>query len=108
MVCKLNQIIDFIRSYRLLDDLDDETITAIFHSFPHCCAWDKGLGFSELDAERIDTAVDKLMEILDDAYDHTYTVPQIREIATAFSAVFDAAGAPKKPVPFVIVMLARI
>jgi hypothetical protein len=108
MVCKLNQIIDFVREYKLLDDLDDEGITAIFHSFPHCCSWDKGLGFSELDAERIDIAVDKLMEVLDDNYDHEYTAPQVKEIATAFLGVFDAAGAPKKPVPFIIVMLARI
>jgi len=46
--------------------------------------------------------------VLDANYEHAYSAPQIKEIATAFLAVFDAAGAPKKPVPFVIVILARI
>ena len=108
MVCKLNQIIDFIREYKLLDDIDDDAITESFHMFPHCCSWDKGLGFSEVDDERIDLVVDKVMEILDDSFEHEYTAPQIREISIAFLGVFDAAGAPKKPVPFVIVMLTRI
>jgi len=79
-----------------------------FEIFPHCCSWDKGLGFAQLDTERLDVAVDKIMEILDDSFDHEYTAPQMKEIATAFCGVFEAAGAPKKPVPFVIVMLTRI
>lgn len=108
MVCKLNQIIDFVRTYKLLEDLDDEAITETFHSFPHCCSWDKGLGFAELDDERLDLAVDKIMEVLDENYDHEYTAPQIKAIATSFMGVFDTAGAPKSPVPFVIVILARI
>lgn len=108
MVCKLNQIIDFVREYKLLDDLDDATITETFHIFPHCCSWDKGLGFAEIDTDRLDLAVDKIMEILDESFEHGYTAPQIKEIATSFMGIFDAAGAPKKPVPFVIVMLARI
>ncbi len=108
MVCKLNQIINFVREYKLLDDLDDETITETFNSFPHCCSWDKELGFTEIDNDRIDIAVDKIMEVLDDSFDHAYTAPQIKAIATTFMGIFDAAGAPKSPVPFVIVMLARI
>ena len=108
MVCKLNQIIDFVRQYRLLDDCDDAMIKETFETFPHCCSWDKGLGFAELDIDRLDVAVDKIMEVLDDSFDHEYTAPQIKEMATAFLGLFDAAGAPKKPVPFVIVMLARL
>lgn len=108
MICKLNQITDFVREYKLLDDLDDEAIKETFEIFPHCCSWDKGLGFSELDEDRLDIVVDKVMEILDDSFDHEYTIPQMKELVTAFYKVFDAAGTPKKPVPFVIVMLARI
>jgi len=108
MVCKLSQIIDFVREYKLLDDLDDAAIKEVFDSFPHCCSWDKGLGFAEVDGERLDVAVDKIMEILDASFDHEYTAPQVKEIAAAFCGVFDAAGAPRKPVPFVIVVLARI
>jgi len=108
MVCKLNQIIEFTREYKLLDDLSDEAIKETFESFPHCCSWDKGLGFAEIDKERLDIAVEKIIEVLDANYEHAYSAPQIKEIATAFLAVFDAAGAPKKPVPFVIVILARI
>ncbi len=108
MVCKLNQIIEFTRTYKLLDDLSDEAIKETFESFPHCCSWDKGLGFAEIDGERLDVAVDKIMEVLDASFEHQYTAPQIKEIASAFCGVFDAAGAPKKPVPFVIVILARI
>ncbi|MDD3595497.1 MAG: hypothetical protein AB7U44_01550 [Sulfuricurvum sp.] len=108
MLCKLNQVIDFVRQYKLLDDLDDAALTETFNIFPHCCSWDKGLGFAELDDSRLDLAVDKIMEVLDESYDHNYTAPQIKEIATSFMKVFEAAGAPKSPVPFVIVMLARI
>jgi hypothetical protein len=108
MVCKLKQIVDFVREYKLLDDLDDDAITETFHTFPHCCSWDKELGFAELDNDRLDLAVDKIMEVLDESFDHAYTAPQIKAIATTFLGIFDAAGAPKSPVPFVIVMLARI
>jgi len=108
MVCKLNPIIEFIRKYKLLEDIDDDTITKTFHIFPHCCSWDKGLGFSEIDNERIDLAVDKIMEILNESFEHEYTEVQIKEIAIAFMEIFIAAGAPVKPVPFVIVILARI
>ncbi|MFY9141694.1 hypothetical protein [Sulfuricurvum sp.] len=108
MVCKLNQIIDFVREYKLLEDLDDEAITETFHTFPHCCSWDKGLGFAELDESRLDIAVDKIMEVLDESFEHEYTAPQIKAIATSFMGIFEAAAAPKSPVPFVIVMLARI
>lgn len=108
MVCKLQQVIDFTREYKLLEDLDDDTITETFNLFPHCCSWDKGLGFAEIDIDRLDLAVDKIMEVLDESYDHEYTAAQIKEIATSFLGIFEAAGAPKKPVPFVIVILARI
>lgn len=108
MVCKLKQIIDFVREYKLLEDLDDETITKTFHTFPHCCSWDKELGFAELDNDRLDIAVDKIMDVLNESYEHEYTAPQIKAIATSFLGIFDAACAPKSPVPFVIVMLARI
>jgi hypothetical protein len=108
MVCKLKQIVDFVREYKLLDDLDDDAITETFHTFPHCCSWDKGLGFAELDESRLDLAVDKIMEVLDESFEHEYTAPQIKAIATSFMGIFEAAGAPKNPVPFVIVMLARI
>lgn len=108
MVCKLNQIIDFVREYKLLEDLDDDKITETFNIFPHCCSWDKELGFAEIDSELIGIAVDKIMEVLDESFEHEYTAPQITEIAASFLGIFDAAGAPKKPVPFVIVMLARI
>jgi len=108
MVCKLNPIIEFVRQYKLLEDLDDEAITEIFHSFPHCCSWDKGLGIAEIDSERIDLAVEKILEVLNDSYEHQYTEDNIRKIAISFLDVFSAAGAPVKPVPFVIVILARI
>jgi hypothetical protein len=108
MVCKLDQIIDFVREYKLLDDLNDEAIKETFDIFPHCCSWDKGLGFAQIDDDRLYVIVDKIMEILDDAFDHEYTEPQMKELVSAFCEVFDTAGAPKTPVPFVIVMLARI
>lgn len=108
MVCKLSQIIDFVREYKLLDDFNDKEIKETFEIFPHCCSWDKELGFAEIDDDRLDVVVDKIMEILDDSFDHEYTAPQMKELVAAFCGVFDAAGAPKKPVPFVIVMLARI
>lgn len=108
MVCKLHEIVNFVREYNLLNDLSDEEIKETFETFPHCCSWDKGLGFAEVDDDRLDVIVDKVMEVLDDSFDHEYTAPQMKELATAFCGVFDTAGAPKKPVPFVIVMLARI
>ena len=46
--------------------------------------------------------------IIDLAFDHEYTRDQIHKIATTFCEVFNAAKAPKKPVPFVIVLLSRL
>ena len=78
------KVIDFVREYKLLEDLDDEMITETFNIFPHCCSWDKELGFAEIDSERIGIAVDKIMEVLDESFEHEYTAPQITEIAASF------------------------
>ena len=108
MVCKLHEIIAFVREYKLLDDLDDTAIEEVFHSFPHCCSWDKEIHMSQADCNELGVIIDKIMEVLNENYDHEYTENKIEEIAKGFCRVFEVAGAPKSPVPFVIVVLARI
>ncbi len=108
MVCKYHEVLDFVRQYHLLDDLDDDAIKEYFDSFPHACKFDKEIHGIELDENDLDAVVDKTLEILDAAFEHEYTPPQVKEIATAFWGVFEAAGAPKRPVPFIIVLLTRL
>ena len=108
MVCKYHEVLDFVREYKLLDDLSDEDIKQYFDSFHHACKFDKEIHGIELDCDALEAVVDKTLEILDDSFEHEYTAPQIKEIATAFCGVFDAAGAPKRPVPFIIVLLTRL
>lgn len=108
MVCKFPQLLEFVREYKLLDDFEDNDIQAVFESFPHCCSWDKGLGFAEVDADRLYIAIEKVLEVLNDSYEHEYSEAQLLELGSAFIKVFEMANAPVKPVPFVIVMLSRI
>jgi len=109
MVCKYHEVLEFVREYKLLDDLDDAEVKSYFDSFHHACKFDKEIHGIELDCENnMDAVVEKTLEILDDSFDHEYTAPQIQQFATAFCGVFDAAGAPKRPVPFIIVMLTRL
>jgi hypothetical protein len=111
MVCKFHEVLDFVRQYNLLNDLDDETIKENFDIFPHACSFDKNLHAYEVHCDNpnvFETVVDKTIEILDSAFDHEYTKPAVREIATTFCGVFEAAGAPKRPVPFIIVLLSRL
>lgn len=108
MVCKLHEIINFVREYHLLDDLSDEEVKENFNLFSHPCSWDKQIGISLVDCDELDIVVDKILEILDGAFDHEYTKDHIQKIATTFCDVFTAAKAPKKPVAFVIVLLARL
>ena len=61
-----------------------------------------------VDCDELDLVVDKTLEVLDLAFDHEYTRDQIHKIAGTFCDVFTAAKAPKKPVPFVIVLLSRL
>jgi len=108
MVCKLHEVVNFVREYNLLNDLSDEEVKENFDLFSHPCSWDKQIGVSMVDCDELDIIVDKTLEVLDLAFDHEYTKDQIHKIATTFCDVFQAANAPKKPVPFVIVLLARL
>lgn len=111
MVCKFHEVLSFLREYKLLEDLTDDEIKEYFESFPHCCSFDKSIRAYEVspdDPNVFETVLDKIMEILDETYDHEYTKDMLREIATTFSGVFTAAGAPKRPIPFIIVLLTRL
>lgn len=111
MVCKFHEVLAFVREHNLLNDLDDDTIKESFDIFPHACSFDKNLHASLVhcdDPNVFETILDKTMEILDASFEHEYTKPALREIATSFCGVFEAAGAPKKPIPFIVVMLARL
>jgi len=111
MVCKLHEIVKFVREYNLLNDLSDEEIQENFELFHHACSWDKEIRTYQVDCNDpniFETVLDKIMEILDASFDHEYTKDMMRQIAMTFCETFDAAGAPKRPVPFVIVLLARI
>lgn len=108
MVCKLHEVVNFVREYNLLNDLTDEEVKENFDLFPHACSWDKQIGISMVDCDELDLVVDKVLEILDLAFEHEYTRDQIHKIATTFCEVFNAAKAPKKPVPFVVVLLSRL
>ena len=108
MVCKLHEVINFVREYNLLNDLSDEEIKENFDLFPHACSWDKQIGISMVDCDALDVVVDKTLEVLDLHFEHGYTRDQIHQVAMTFCDVFDAAKAPKKPVPYVILLLARL
>ncbi|MDM5271784.1 hypothetical protein PGH07_06315 [Sulfurovum sp. zt1-1] len=111
MVCKLHEVINFIREYNLLNDLTDEDIEQNFNIFHHACSFDKNVAAYEVrcdDPNVFETVLDKTMEILDESFDHEYTKDMMRNMATAFCEVFDMAGAPKRPVPFIIVLLSRV
>ncbi|MBU1643163.1 hypothetical protein KKE54_07350 [bacterium] len=111
MVCKYHEVLNFVREYNLLNDLDDEVIKENFDIFHHACSFDKNIAAFEVhcdDATVFETVLDKIMEILDEAYEHEYTKDMMRKIATTFCDVFAAAGAPKRPVPFIIVLLSRL
>lgn len=108
MICKAHEIINFVREYNLLNDMSDEEIKENFDLFPHACSWDKQIGISQVDCDELGIIVDKTLEILDLAFEHEYTQEQLFKIAATFCEVFQAANAPKKPVPFVIVLLCRL
>jgi len=108
MVCKKHEVRNFVREYHLLDDLNDETLDETFDLFPHACSWDKQLGISMVDCEQLDLIVDKTLEVLNLYFDHTYTFDQVHQVAATFCDVFTAANAPKKPVVFVVLLLARL
>jgi hypothetical protein len=108
MVCKYHEVLDFVRQYNLLNDLDDEAIKESFDLFPHACSWDKAIRTSQVDCDELDVVIDKTLEILDAAFEHEYTRAQLKEIVATFCEVFDAAGAPKRPVAFVVVLLCRL
>lgn len=111
MVCKYHEVLAFVREHNLLNDLEDETVRENFEIFPHACSFDKGLHANEVDCDDpnvFETILDKIIEILDDTFDHEYTKDALREIALTFCQVFKDAGAPKKPVPFIVVILSRL
>lgn len=111
MVCKFHEVLDFVRKYNLLNDLDDDTVKENFEIFPHACSFDKNLHAYEVNQDNpnvFESVIDKIIEILDASFDHEYTKPMIREVATTFCGVFEAAGAPKRPVPFIVVLLSRL
>lgn len=111
MVCKLHEVLEFVREYNLLNDLDDEAVKENFDIFHHACSFDKGVHANEVDCDNpniFETILDKIMEILDDSFDHEYTKDAIRTIAQTFCGVFEDAKAPKKPVPFIVVILSRL
>lgn len=108
MTCKFPDVLAFIRKYKLIEDLNDDAIETIFHTFPHACKWDKEIHSHDIDCDEIGIIIDKTKEVLDENYEHEYTLEQIHDIARAFCGVFDAANAPKAPVPFVILLLSRL
>ncbi|MCW8820622.1 MAG: hypothetical protein OQK45_00225 [Sulfurovum sp.] len=108
MVCKLHEIVNFVREYNLLNDLSDEEIKENFELFPHACSWDKEIGTSQIDCDEVDVVVDKTLEILDLAFEHEYTREKLKEIAKTFCEVFDVAAAPRRPVALVVVLLSRL
>lgn len=111
MVCKLHEVINFIREYNLLNDLTDENIKENFDIFHHACSFDKDIGAYEVHCDNsnvFETIVDKIMEIIDESFEHEYTRDMISKIAMSFCEVFVVVGTPKRPVPFIIVILSRI
>lgn len=111
MTCKFHEVFEFVRDYNLLNDLSEEEIKENFDLFHHACAFDKELRASQIqcdDPNVFETVLAKILEILDEAFDHEYTLDMLRDIANNFCKVFEAAEAPKKPVPFIIVMISRI
>lgn len=111
MVCKLHEVMNFVREFNLLNDLTDEDIEYTFNTFHHACSFDKELAAYEIQCDNpnvFETVIDKILEILDTSFEHEYTKDMIRKIAESFCEVFVAAGAPKRPVPFMIVLLSRI
>lgn len=108
MVCKFDEVLEFVREFKLLDDLDDDAIKQYFDSFHHACKFDKEIHGIELEKSDLDLVADKVIEILDGSFEHEYTKPQIEQMANAFWDVFEAAGTPKRPVPFIIVLLTRL
>jgi len=111
MVCKFHEVLKFVREYNLLNDIDEKAIEENFEIFHHACSFDKSLAVYEVECDNpnvFETIVNKLMEILDEAFDHEYTREMISKLAMTFCEVFQAAGAPKRPVPFIIVILSRL
>ncbi len=108
MVCKYPEVLDFVRKYQLLDDLEDEAVQENFEIFSHACKFVKELDVDEIDCDNLDTVASKVLSLLDEAFEHEYTKEAISEIAQAFCKVFDTAGAPKRHVPFIVVMLSRL
>ncbi len=108
MVCKKHEVRAFVREYHLLDDMSDDALDETFDLFPHACSWDKEIRLSQVDCHELDIIAAKTLEILNLYYDHEYTMEHILMIAKSFCDVFNAANAPKKPVPFVILLLARL
>jgi len=111
MVCKYHEVLEFVRQHNLLNDLDDETVKEFFDIFPHACSFDKELHANELECDNpnvLETVLDKLMEILNDSFEHSYTQDSLREVAMSFCKMFEDADVPKKPIPFMVVMLSRL
>lgn len=111
MVCKLHEVIKFVREYNLLNDLSDEEIEQNFNIFHHACSFDKNIAAYEVHRDNpnvFESVLDKTMEILDEVFEHEYIKDMMRTIATTFCDVFEAASAPKRPVPFIIVLLSRV
>lgn len=50
----------------------------------------------------------KTLELLNQAYEHEYTIDDITNFAGAVCKVFDIVGAPKYHVPFILIMLSKL
>lgn len=111
MVCKFHEVLQFVREHNLLNDIEEDVIEENFDIFHHACSFDKNLAVYEVECNNpntFETIVDKIMEILDEAFEHEYTREMISKLSMTFCEVFSAAGSPKRPVPFIIVILCRL
>lgn len=109
MVCKLEEIKEFFKKYPLLlDGIKEEELQELFETFPHACKFVKTLDEDMIYSDDLEKVSQKTLELLDNAYEHEYTIEHISNFANAICKVFDILNAPKLHVPFILVMLSKL
>lgn len=109
MVCKLPEVSEFFGKYpHLLGEIDEAGLQELFETFPHACKFVKSLDEDSVDCNDLEKVSQKTFELLNEAYEHEYTIDDITNFAGAVCKVFDIVGAPKYHVPFILVMLSKL